>query len=81
MVILYMSEGFYVFLVATTSGIIGIVLKLCYDSKCETIECCCIKIKRDIGKELEEDKYKIDHNIPTSNFQIPMKKETYDDAV
>lgn len=76
-----LSEGFWVFLVGTSAGIIGVVLKLCYDSKCETIDCCCIKIKRNIDKEIEDDKFKIEHNLPTNNFQIPMKKERFEDAV
>jgi len=75
-----LSEGFWVFLVGTSAGIVGIILKLCYDSKCSDIECCCIKIKRDIGKELEEDKFKIQHNIPMTELK-PFRKEKFDDAV
>jgi hypothetical protein len=75
-----LSEGFWVFLVGTSAGIVGIVLKLCYDSKCSDIECCCIKIKRDIGKELEEDKFKIEHNIPQVELKS-FRKERFDDAV
>jgi len=76
-----LSEGFWVFLVGTSAGIIGVILKLCYDSKCSDIECCCIKIKRDIGRELEEDKYKIQHNIPPTKLELPVyKKEKYVDA-
>lgn len=72
-----LSEGFWVFLVGTSAGIVGVILKLCYDSKCSDIECCCIKIKRDIGKEVEEDKFKIQRNIP----QTELKQLKYEDAV
>jgi hypothetical protein len=72
-----LSEGFWVFLVGTSAGIIGVILKLCYDSKCSDIECCCIKIKRDINKEVEEDKFKIKHNIQPTE----LKQVKYDDAI
>ena len=72
-----LSEGFWVFLVGTSAGIVGVILKICYDSKCSDIECCCIKIKRDIGKEVEEDKFKIQHNIPMTE----LRQVKYEDAV
>lgn len=76
-----LSEGFYVFLVGTSAGLCGVILKLCYDSKCSDIECCCIKIKRDVGKELEEDKFKIEHHIPSPTIEMPIyKKEKFEDA-
>ena len=77
-----LSEGFWVFLVGTSAGILGVILKLCYDSKCSDIECCCIKIRRDIGKEVEEDRFKIEHNIPAPKIEMPIyKKEKFQDAV
>lgn len=77
-----LSEGFWVFLTGTSAGIIGVILKLCYDSKCSDIECCCIKIKRDIGKEVEEDKFKIENHIPPTKLELPVyRKEKYEDAV
>ena len=30
-------------------------IKYCYKSKCKDVEICCIKIKRDIEVELQED--------------------------
>ena len=71
-----LSETFYVFVVATASALIGLVLKLCYDSKCTNIDCLCLKIKRDTAGEIEEDKYKIDHGIRPKEIELP----TFHDA-
>lgn len=30
-------------------------IRFCYKSKCSEVECCCVKIKRDVQVELEED--------------------------
>ena len=66
-----LSETFYVFVVATLSALIGLVLKLCYDSKCTDIDCFCLKIKRNTTGEIEEDKFKIDRGFPPSEIQLP----------
>ena len=77
-----LSEGFWVFLVGTSAGLCGVILKLCYDSKCSDIECCCIKIKRNVETELAQDKFKIEHNIPSPKIELPFyKKEKFQDAV
>lgn len=77
-----LSEGFWVFLVGTSAGIIGVILKLCYDSKCSDIECCCIKIKRDISSEVDDEKFKIEHNILPTKIELPVyRKEKFEDAV
>ena len=34
---------------------ITLSIRFCYKSKCSEVECCCIKIKRDVQVELEED--------------------------
>jgi len=66
-----LSETFYVFVVATGSALIGLILKLCYDSKCTDIDCLCLKVKRNTAGEIEEDKYKIDHGILPREIQLP----------
>ena len=66
-----LSETFYVFVVATASALIGLVLKLCYDSKCTNIDCLCLKIKRDTAGEIDEDKYKLSHGIRSPEIQLP----------
>lgn len=56
-----MSETFWVFIVASSSALIGLLFKLSYDSKCTEIECCCIKIKRDVQTEERELGLKLQH--------------------
>ena len=45
----YLSMSTIVFTAITLS------IRFCYKSKCSEVECCCIKIKRDVQVELEED--------------------------
>ena len=63
-----LSETFYVFIVATASALIGLILKLCYDSKCTDINLFCLKIKRDTAGEIDEDKFKIENAFEQANF-------------
>jgi len=72
-----LSETFYVFIVATVSALIGLILKLCYDSKCTDINLFCLKIKRDTAGEIEEDKFKIEHNIRPKEIEIPTFQEPH----
>lgn len=66
-----LSEIFLSFLVGSATALCGIMLKLMYDSKCKTIECCCIRIERDTAGEISEDKYKISHGIFTKEIELP----------
>ena len=66
-----LSETFYVFVVASVSALLGIILKVCYDSKCTEIDCLCLKIKRDTAGEIDEDKYKLDHNFRPKEIELP----------
>lgn len=66
-----LSETFYVFVVASVSALLGIILKVCYDSKCTEIDCLCIKIKRDTAGEISEDLYKIEHGIRPREVELP----------
>lgn len=66
-----LSETFWVFVVATASALFGLVLKLCYDSKCTNIDCLCLKIKRDTAGEIDEEKFKIDHGIRPKEIELP----------
>ena len=77
-----LSEGFWVFLVGTSAGILGVILKLCYESKCNRVKCCCLEIDRNVETEFAEDKFKIEHNIPSPKIEMPIyKKEKFQDAV
>ncbi len=50
-----MSEVFWTFFI---TSMIGLILKggsMLYKSKCKTVECCCIKIDRDVEAEVKAD--------------------------
>lgn len=50
-----LSEVFWSFFL---TSVIGLLLKgasIVYKSKCRTVECCCIKINRDIEAEVKVD--------------------------
>lgn len=50
-----MSEVFWTFFI---TSMIGLLLKggsMLYKSKCKTVECCCIKIDRDVEAEVKAD--------------------------
>lgn len=50
-----MSEVFWTFFI---TSMIGLLLKggsMLYKSKCKTVECCCIKVDRDIEAEVKVD--------------------------
>ena len=66
-----LSEIFLSFFVASASALCGVMLKLMYDSKCKTVECCCIKIERDTEGEIAEDKFKISHGIIPREIELP----------
>jgi hypothetical protein len=50
-----LSEVFYSFLITSVIGLIVAVGKMCYKSKCSSIDLCCIKITRNIDAEVKED--------------------------
>jgi hypothetical protein len=50
-----MSEVFWSFFI---TSVIGLLLKgasMLYKSKCKSVECCCIKVERDIEAEVRVD--------------------------
>jgi hypothetical protein len=50
-----MTEIFWTFFITTTIGFVLALAKVCYKSKCATIDVCCIKIVRNIDAEVKED--------------------------
>lgn len=64
-----LSEVFYAMLVSTLAGLIIAVGKMCYKSKCSTIDLCCLKIVRNIEAEVKED-------IELGDKNTESKKET-----
>ena len=58
------SEGmFWLAVIGAIAGFLGLSLKMALKSKCDSIECGCIKIHRNIQAELEEEKYEIEHQV------------------
>ena len=50
-----LSEVFYTFLITSGIGFVLALARVCYKSKCQTIELCCLKIVRNVDIELQED--------------------------
>ena len=50
-----LSEVFYTFLITSIIGLLLGVGRICYKSKCSSIDICCIKIVRNIDAEVTED--------------------------
>jgi len=50
-----MSEVFWGLFLTTTVGLILALGKMCYKSKCSSIDLCCFKITRNIEAEMRED--------------------------
>jgi len=55
-----LSEVFLTTLSVSGFAFLGAVLGVCYKSKCKTIECCCIKVVRDVDGEEVIDRAVID---------------------
>ena len=76
-----LSEIFLSFVVASASALCGILIKVLYESKCITIECCCIEIERDTAGEIPVDKFKISHGIFPKEIELPCNPlDKYRDA-
>jgi hypothetical protein len=50
-----LSEVFYTFLITSAIGLLLGIGRLCYKSKCKSVDFCCIKIVRDVEIEKVED--------------------------
>jgi len=46
-----LSESFYITLVATASALIGLCVRYALRSKCDRVECLCLKIHRAVDLE------------------------------
>jgi hypothetical protein len=50
-----LSEVFYSFLISSCVGLLLVLIKTCYKSKCREVDVCCIKIIRDVEGETTVD--------------------------
>ena len=47
-----LSDPVIILIIGSATGLIGLLCKLTYSSKCKTIQCGCIKITRDTDHEV-----------------------------
>lgn len=56
------SEVFLTTIAVSGFAFMGALLGVCYKSKCKTIDCCCVKIVRDVEGEEVLDRSVINRN-------------------
>lgn len=64
-----MNDVLILTIVSMSFTFVIILIKLCFKSKCDQVDCCCFKIHRNINKEVEENKYNIEHNIIDNDIE------------
>ena len=47
------ENNLYIIIIVGGVSVVSLIVKLLYKSKCTRIECCCLKIDRDIESELK----------------------------
>ena len=59
------NDTFFITMAGVIVGFLGLIVKFCLKSKCETCSVCfgLVKIDRDIQAEIEEEKLEIEHRI------------------
>jgi len=62
-----MSEVFWGMFLTTSIGFILGIARLCYKSKCQSIDLCCIKIVRNVEIEKIED---LDENAKSNSNKV-----------
>jgi len=64
-----LSEGIYAMLITGGFGFLAGCLAILYKSKCTRIECCCIKIDRDVAGEEKIDEETLRHRDNTTGIE------------
>jgi len=59
-----LSEVFYSLLLTSTIGFLIATIRMCYKSKCQTVEIGCIKINRNVELEEKEQEFITTHPQP-----------------
>lgn len=67
----YFSEAFWVGLTAGGFAFLGLLVRYAYKSKCREFELCCIKVKRDIDAEKDEDLKAMETGTINSELPLP----------
>ena len=58
-----MNDTTLITIIGISLTFIIFLIKMIFKSKCVTIDCCCIKITRDIQQEIKEHEFNVNHNI------------------
>jgi len=64
-----LSEVFYTFVISSSIGLLIIISKLIFKSKCKNVDCCCIHIVRDTENETKERELEINHDLSSSSSE------------
>ena len=57
------SEGFYITIGGLLFGFLGLTIRYCLKSKCDRVECCCMKIHRAVDLEEKLEERELDYGI------------------
>ena len=71
-----LSESFWIFLAGGAFGLVLASMKMCGESKCKTMDLCCIKITRDVNAENEAEVNRMDRGHPPSLIDVPSRQRT-----
>ena len=58
-----LSDTILTLLIASISTLLGLSFKLCYNSRCKVIKCCCGEIQRDTEHEINIDMQQTPRNV------------------
>lgn len=65
-----LSEVFYTFVISSGIGLIVLIAKLIFKSKCRNIDCCCIHIERAVETEEKEREFEIIHKMNSNEEKV-----------
>ena len=65
-----MTEMFWMFLISSVLGCLGLTFKMCYKSKCKEVDLCCFKIMRDTSGEEKIDEIQINERQESKEQMI-----------
>jgi hypothetical protein len=64
-----MTDALLIIMIGLLTTFFLALVKLCFQSKCESVEFCCIKVQRNVRAEIEMEEFQIQHpsNVNRSN--------------
>lgn len=67
-----LSEAFWITFVATISAMFGLTLRMCLRSRCDQVECLCLKIHRQTDLESQEQTQQQQLGMSASSEKITL---------